>query len=571
MAKKVSKNLKKKLTQEELEELALHDSIKHIVIQTNTDESLVNLSQVTHFAQSLAVATDATNGALVTASSFSATTLVIGGVVIAGGIAAASGGGGSSKTTVQAPTTTPQTTSNPTTTDSQTSTQSTSSTVSAITTTDVPSSTNDIINTLLYGIKYGGTQGTGVTLTYSFPWTTNTTAIWNDNYGTGENTATIHYGLIVGEIEAAKLALQSWGDVANVNFIEVSESNTTIGDIRFAFSSTVADAGAWGWSYLPSNSNEAGDVWISTSLDAYNSDFSTTGNGYASLIHELGHALGLKHLGDVGDGDIGPFIDAEHDNKLYSVMSYNTPENNLWYDTTTSQWCYVVGQTPMIYDILAIQYIYGVNNSYNNGDNIYTFDNIAPFRETIWDTGGVDTISVANSNRGSLIDLNEGSLSSIQTTRFYSENGISSTIDGSYNLGIAYGAIIENATGGSGDDKLIGNQYNNTLVGGSGADIFVFNSMLNSDSNKDTIIDFNHTSDTISLDDAVFTKLATGALASDIFKVGSATDSNDYILYDQTTGNLSYDNDGNGNGLAIIFANLANKPIDVAYNDFIII
>jgi hypothetical protein len=69
----------------------------------------------------------------------------------------------------------------------------------------------------------------------------------------------------------------------------------------------------------------------------------------------------------------------------------------------------------------------------------------------------------------------------------------------------------------------------------------------------------------------VFTRLVTGALASDIFKVGIATDANDYILYDKTTGNLSYDNDGNDSGVAIIFANLANKPIDVAYNDFIII
>lgn len=43
-----------------------------------------------------------------------------------------------------------------------------------------------------------------------------------------------------------------------------------------------------------------------------------------------------------------------------------------------------------------------------------------------------------------------------------------SSIDGGFT--IAAGAVIENATGGSGDDVFIGNSGNNTLDGGGGND-----------------------------------------------------------------------------------------------------
>ena len=40
------------------------------------------------------------------------------------------------------------------------------------------------------------------------------------------------------------------------------------------------------------------------------------------------------------------------------------------------------------------------------------------------------------------------------------------------NIGIAYGAIIENAVGGGGNDIIIGNAVGNRLTGGNGLDVF---------------------------------------------------------------------------------------------------
>ena len=345
-----------------------------------------------------------------------------------------------------------------------------SSYLSGFSVSSVGASGNANLNALLSGTKWGGSIGNGVSLTFSFPWTTNATALWD--YGYSEPTATTHYGFNATQQTAAIAALQIWANVANIQFTQIVETGTEVGDIRFGFSSEVAASpGTWGWCYYPNAYwADGGDVWISTNLSGTNMDFSVQGYGFSALIHELGHGLGLKHPGNYSGSGTGPFLPSALDNNLYSIMSYNEPTNNWWYDTQTSSWVKPFASTPMIYDIAAIQYMYGANTTYHVTDDIYTFDTYAPFLTTIWDAGGADTISVFNSTRGSLINLNEGSLSSIQTTRFYSQNGISSTVDGSYNLGIAYGAIIENATGGSGADILIGNNVNNTLTGNEGND-----------------------------------------------------------------------------------------------------
>jgi serralysin len=143
---------------------------------------------------------------------------------------------------------------------------------------DVASSDNLIINTLLYGIKWEESAiGSPITLTYSFPYTTNSTALWSSdyNYYGSEPNASEVFGLNETQRDAARSALQSWANVANITFVEVEESGNTVGDIRFAFSSAVTDA--WGWSYLPSNDAFSGDIWINPNMDASNLDFSAGG------------------------------------------------------------------------------------------------------------------------------------------------------------------------------------------------------------------------------------------------------------------------------------------------------
>jgi serralysin len=128
--------------------------------------------------------------------------------------------------------------------------------------------------------------------------------------------------------------------------------------------------------------------------------------------------------------------------------------------------------------------------------------------------------------------------------------------------------------GGSGNDVIKSGFGNDTLTGGNGNDIFVFNTGLNSSSNIDTITDFIFGADSIHLENSIFTTLTVaGTLSVSNFVTntnGIAQDGNDYILYNTTTGALSYDADGNGAGAAIQFATLTGQPT-ISSADFLVI
>jgi Ca2+-binding RTX toxin-like protein len=126
---------------------------------------------------------------------------------------------------------------------------------------------------------------------------------------------------------------------------------------------------------------------------------------------------------------------------------------------------------PMVLDIAAIQYIYGANTSYKSGNDVYKYDPASPFFTSIWDAAGNDTISVANFSTNCDVDLTPGSYSSIRYPKPSNPGTVKVTYDGTNNLGIAYNCIIENAMGGSGNDKLTGNSVNNFLDGGPGNDL----------------------------------------------------------------------------------------------------
>ena len=136
-----------------------------------------------------------------------------------------------------------------------------------------------------------------------------------------------------------------------------------------------------------------------------------------------------------------------------------------------------------------------------------------------------------------------------------------------------------NLTGNQFGQTILGNNGANTIdgkggadlmVGLGGADIFAFTSALGG-SNVDSIDDFTAADDTIALDDAVFTGLATGALSAGAFVIGSAAgDADDRIIYNSATGALYFDADGNGAGAMVQFATLNGAPAITA-SDFIVI
>ncbi len=137
--------------------------------------------------------------------------------------------------------------------------------------------------------------------------------------------------------------------------------------------------------------------------------------------------------------------------------------------------------------------------------------------------------------------------------------------------------------GNAGADYMDGGYGNDTVTGGTGKDVFLFTAKLGTSKtdrkvNFDTIKDFSVRDDSLWLDNAIFKKLGSGSaanpklLASKFFKVSDkAKDTNDYIIYNKTTGVLSYDADGSGTRYAAIeFAQL-KKGLALSYKDIFVV
>ena len=126
--------------------------------------------------------------------------------------------------------------------------------------------------------------------------------------------------------------------------------------------------------------------------------------------------------------------------------------------------------------------------------------------------------------------------------------------------------------GGSGDDQLVGYLGNDVLIGGNGRDQFLFSTALGA-TNVDVIQDYSSYDDTIVLDRAVYAAFASsGVLAAGAFNTGmAASEADDRIIYNLTTGALLYDADGVGGAAAVQFAALTGVPVGINNTDFLII
>ncbi|GJL75900.1 MAG TPA: peptidase M10 [Nitrosomonas sp.] len=310
------------------------------------------------------------------------------------------------------------------------------------------------VNALILGFRWKNPV-----ISFSFP---DNDARWSADpftgYGPGEEPWSVSYTpLSVSNQSDFVAALQQWKNVANIEFNFIEESENSVGDIRIAYTEVRELDDAEAWAYLPANGVWGGDIWINKSSNSAVSEWTRGDFSFLTVLHEIGHALGLQH----------PFEDSSfpiaEDTMSSTIMSYSALPGNQnsifdFYPTT-----------PMPLDIKAIQHLYGANQAFHTGNDIYRYTDDGTYHETIWDSAGTDTISYTG-NQEAFIQLEEGQGSSIGNS-IHATSRLNSVIVP--NIWIAHDTVIENASGGQNNDVLFGNQYDNFLSGNDGNDTFI--------------------------------------------------------------------------------------------------
>jgi len=271
--------------------------------------------------------------------------------------------------------------------------------------------------------------------------------------------------------EETRRMLTSIQKYANINFREVPYDGTA-SDAAITFGSWSAGsgfdcpAGAAAYAYLPIDGSgvgsRIGDIWFdwsqpgwdSTDFDPVTFEPSTIQglgtNFNATVLHEVGHSLGFKHPFE-GIPALSIFNNFEYN----TVMAYERFNGNSQFDQPYPE----PTSSFMLYDIQELQRLYGVRTDYNLENNHYRFEEA--HQQSIYDSGGIDTINLTRHTVDTKIDLREGQRSTLESSAGVAvENSIL----------IPYGVLIENARSGSGDDDVGGNETSNTLFTNDGND-----------------------------------------------------------------------------------------------------
>ena len=286
-----------------------------------------------------------------------------------------------------------------------------------------------------------GALGSAVTVTYSFVGT----APASGPGATGFRSFTEAERAVVRDMLAKTAA------ITNLTFTEVTESGSTVGQMRFGASQQTATKGVALMPNQPGAGDTAGDVWMDLDSMANLASLGVGSEGYQALLHEIGHALGLRHPRNVAASDNWSVQLREQDDKQSLTVMSGTPSSDGLF---RSDW------GPL--DVLALRYLYGTRNTATGNDR-YVLNASAGNREaSIVDDGGIDTIDASGLATGVQLTLVPGSLSNV---------GISAAgVVGIDNLALPAGTVIEHAIGTAADDELIGNDADNELTGGLGND-----------------------------------------------------------------------------------------------------
>ncbi len=291
---------------------------------------------------------------------------------------------------------------------------------------------------LLSGSYWSGIEVTAkpTIVTFSFPTTApGYDAAINDPNLTPAALASFT-AFTASEQQMARDALAEWGSASGLTFIEVAPGQGDINFQKLDFTGT-GYAGAGGIAYRPFGDwNFATSPYFSSDLDSAGDVFmnSATPLVYGTILHEIGHALGLKHPTE-------PWTDfASNPPVVHDVWTVDDPSL-----TIMSQLPGGTGHLTAV-DIQAIQSIYGTNAQDGTQVASWSWD---AAHQTLTQTG----YATADAIRGSSV-----------TDIIFGQDG-DDKLFGLNGNDVLYG--------GAGNDLLDGGPGNDKLVGGLGDDTYL--------------------------------------------------------------------------------------------------
>jgi serralysin len=347
--------------------------------------------------------------------------------------------------------------------------------------------------------------------------------------------------LTVDQKSAARTAFDLISSYTNLTFNEVSSGLAVDAAIRVARTSGTSAA------YYPQGDGRvSGDTVLASNGNFVDSNGNPTSqyfgtDGFLTIIHELGHALGLKHghfetLNPLTFNYNVVLAPDVNDNE-FSVMTYasyrGSPINPVAPAPTEAKG----GSAPqsyMMYDIAALQVLYGANFSKVGTTAVYRWDPAtgqqylngrpAPatgttetnrILETIWTMGAFATFDLSAFNQNQVDDLRPGrwlrfsdgqlaDLNLASTDPQYKAQGnvynallyqgdmrseISSLVTGNGNDTVWGNDVDDFLSTGGGTDTVYAGSGNDTISAGAGADLVYFGA--GRDVLRDTLADLN--------------------------------------------------------------------------------
>lgn len=306
------------------------------------------------------------------------------------------------------------------------------------------------IDALLEGLQYRWNApaplGGPVTVTYSF-------MAAKPVYGGTDESGDYGFSPFTAQQKAAvHEILGRLGVELGITFQEVGDFSFSYGQIRFGNNTQSYSAG-YAWLPYSTGDDRGGDVWLDNSIAQNLTQLAPGSYAWSTLVHEIGHALGLKHPGDYNAGQTsgpqpGNYLGTLEDNYNYSIMSYRDVAGGQlrdWYG---------------LYDLLALKKLYGAGDL-DAGNTVHAFsDSDGTVLKIIDDASGYDTIDLSRLTLNATVDMRPGGFSSI---------GWNGSVAAINNVTIEFTTLIEKFVGSAHADTVIGNEADNVFVLGQGA------------------------------------------------------------------------------------------------------